>query len=304
MRVTSQGPLTGKRFLVTRAKKQAQDFVDLLEMQGAEALCLPTIEIAPPLSWAPLDLAMRDLDEYDIVIFTSVNGVDAFFERLLENNQYYGILTAITVVAVGPTTAEALKRNFTRADLMPEDHRAEGVVDLLLRQGVRGKRILYPRAEVVRPVLVDSLTAAGAEVIAPVSYRTVMPQGNSEQIRNLLMNEQLDAICFSASSTFKNLLKMLGADAQTLLAKPVCFPSGLKPLKRFVSTASMSIWNQSIGLWILWSSPWYIIIIRGGRLICPMTCLLAFGQGIGLSATNNKEIAHVFSQLPSQAPAP
>jgi len=109
---------------------------------------------------------------------------------------------------------------------MPEDHRAEGVVDLLLRQGVRGKRILYPRAEVVRPVLVDSLTAAGAEVIAPVSYRTVMPQGNSEQIRNLLMNEQLDAICFSASSTFKNLLKMLGADAQTLLAKTRLFSIG------------------------------------------------------------------------------
>jgi len=224
--VTLPQPLSGKRFLVTRTQSQAQEFVALLESNGAEAVCVPTIEIVPPPNWEPLDVAMRNLDDFDIVVFTSVNGVDAFFERLLENNQYYGVLTDITVVAVGPTTAEALKRNFTKPDLMPEDHRAEGLVDIILQQGVENKKILYPRAEVVRPLLVDSLTNAGAEVVAPVAYRTVMPEDNAEQIRRLLLKGTLDAICFSSSSTFKNLVRMLGDDAKRLLNRTRLFSIG------------------------------------------------------------------------------
>lgn len=219
-------PLEGRRFLVTRTREQAGDFVAMLEEQGAQADCIPTIEIAPPPSWAQLDLAMRDLDEYDVVIFTSVNGVAAFFERLLENNQYYGAMKNMTVVAVGPKTAEALKDNFTTADLVPQDHRAEGVVAALLESGVEGKKILYPRAEVVRPLLVDSLTAAGAKVIAPVSYRTLMPEQNAGQIRDLLAAGALDAICFSSSSTFKNLKAMLGEDFGALLGETRLFSIG------------------------------------------------------------------------------
>lgn len=224
--LTLSTPLAGKRFLVTRAQAQAQEFVTQLEGLGAEALCVPTIEIVPPSSWAPLDLALRDLDECDILIFTSVNGVAAFFERLLENNQYYGVLTTMTVVAVGPKTAAELKRNYISADLIATDHRAEGVLDLLLQQDVQGKKILYPRAEVVRPLLIDRLSAAGAEVIAPVAYRTVMPLGRSEEIRELLVNNKVDAICFSSSSTFKNLLTMLGADSRELLKKTRLFSIG------------------------------------------------------------------------------
>jgi uroporphyrinogen-III synthase len=224
--VTLPLALSGKRFLVTRAQSQAQEFVRLLEDNGAEAVCVPTIEIVPPSSWESLDLATRNLDDFDIVIFTSVNGVDAFFERLLENNQYYGVLTDITIVAVGPKTAEALKRNFTKPDLMPEDHRAEGLVDVILQQGVQGKKILYPRAEVVRPLLVESLTNAGAEVVAPVAYRTVMPEDNAEQIRGLLLKGKLDAVCFSSSSTFKNLISMLGDDSKQLLKRTRLFSIG------------------------------------------------------------------------------
>lgn len=219
-------PLSGKRFLVTRTQAQAQDFVALLEEQGAEAVCVPTIEIVPPSSWKSLDLAMRDLDDFDIVIFTSVNGVDAFFERLLENNQYYGVLTDITVAAVGPKTAEALKRNSIKPDLVPDDHRAEGLVEIIQQQGVAGKKILYPRAEVVRPLLVDSLTSAGAEVVAPISYRTIKPEENADQIRKLLLKGELDAICFSSSSTFKNLISMLGEDSRQLLGRTQVFSIG------------------------------------------------------------------------------
>lgn len=221
-----QAPLAGRQFLVTRARAQSRDFVSRLEDLGAKAHCLPTIEIVPPRSWKELDLAIRDLDEFDVVVFTSVNGVAAFFERLLVNNQYYGVLKNMTVVAVGPKTAEALKDNFIRADLVPQDHRAEGVVAALLEAGIEGKRVLYPRAEVVRPLLVESLTAAGAEVCAPVAYRTVMPDGQAEQIRALLAGGELDAICFSSSSTFKNLMAMLGDDLTGLLGETRLFSIG------------------------------------------------------------------------------
>jgi len=212
--------------LITRPQGQAADFIAQIEDHGGEAVEVPTIEIAPPVSWGPFDFAMRDLDEFDIVILTSVNGVAAFFERLLENDQYYGVLTDIMVVAVGPKTAAALVANHIRPDLVPDDHRAEGIVDVLLQQGVKGKRILYPRAEIARPLIIDRLTDAGAEVVAPVAYRTVLPEGNGDRIRDLLAMGTLDAICFSSSSTFANLFEMVGGCLPGLLGKTKLFSIG------------------------------------------------------------------------------
>ncbi|MDX2495483.1 MAG: uroporphyrinogen-III synthase [Desulfuromusa sp.] len=219
-------PLAGRRFLVTRPQDQAADFILLLEQQGGSAICVPTIGIIPPESWAPLDFVMRDLEDFDILILTSINGVEAFFERLLETNQYYGTLTDMLVVAVGPKTAQAIEENCIHPDLVPADHRAEGVVAELLKHGVKGKRILYPRAEIVRPLIIDSLQAAGAEVIAPVAYRTVMPEGNEDKIRTLLNDGNIDAICFSSSSTFNNLLTMFGDDLKRLQGKTKFFSIG------------------------------------------------------------------------------
>ncbi len=224
--MSEQLPLAGKRFLVTRPRAQAADFVSLLEQQGGEAICIPTIEIVPPESYAPLDFVLRDLDEFDILILTSANGVEALFERMLETNQYVGTLTDIFVVAVGPKTAKALEQNCIRPNLIPADHRAEGIVAELLKYGVKGKRILYPRAEIVRPLIIDSLQGAGGEVIAPVAYRTVMPTGSEDEIRNVLEVGEVDAICFSSSSTFKNLSTMLGDDLRQLLGDAKLFSIG------------------------------------------------------------------------------
>ncbi|MCF6267410.1 MAG: uroporphyrinogen-III synthase [Desulfuromusa sp.] len=224
--MSEQLPLAGKRFLVTRPQAQVADFVLLLEQQGGEAICIPTIEIVPPESYAALDFVLRDLDEFDILILTSVNGVEVLFERMLETNQYIGTLTDIFLVAVGPKTAKALEQHCIRPDLIPADHRAEGVVAELLKYGVKGKRILYPRAEIARPLIIDSLQAAGAEVIAPVAYRTVIPEGNGDRIRDLLAMGTLDAICFSSSSTFDNLLEMVGGGLQGLLGKTRLFSIG------------------------------------------------------------------------------
>ena len=219
-------PLLGKRFLITRSHAQAADFAALLEQQGGEAICIPTIEIIPPESWKPLDFVMRDLDDFDIVILTSVNGVEAFFDRLLATNQYYGILTEMLVVAVGPKTAQAIEKYCIHPGLIPEDYRAEGVIAELLQRGVKGKRIFYPRAEIARTLIIDSLRNAGAEVVAPVAYRTILPQGSEDKIRNLLSGGELDAVCFSSSSTFNNLLTMLGDDLKKLQGRAEFFSIG------------------------------------------------------------------------------
>ena len=219
-------PLAGKHFLITRPQDQAADFASLIEQQGGTAICVPTIEITPPESYAPLDFVLRDLDEFDILILTSVNGVEALFERMLETNQYIGTLTDIFIVAVGPKTAKALEQNCIRPDLIPADHRAEGIVAELLKLGVEGKRILYPRAEIARPLIIDSLQAAGAEVIAPIAYRTIMPERNGDRIRDLLATGTLDAICFSSSSTFNNLVEMVGECLHGLLGETKLFSIG------------------------------------------------------------------------------
>ena len=219
-------PLSGRSFLVTRARLQAESFAQLLEAQGAEAICIPTIEIVPPQSWQSLDLAVRELEDFDLVVLTSVNGVQAFLERLQTTRENDGLPTQLQLVAVGPKTAAALKKNHVHPNLVPQDYRAEGVVAALQQQGVANKRVLYPRAELARTTIVDRLTAAGAEVVAPVAYRTVMPEGSTAKIRSLLDQDSVDGICFSSPSTFNNLLRMLNGDLPQPGGRPQLFSIG------------------------------------------------------------------------------
>lgn len=219
-------PLAGKRVLVTRDKAQAASLVTLLEARGATALCIPTIEIAPPVSWQPLDQALGHLDRFDLVILTSVNGVCSFVERLQQVDPPLVGLARIQVVAVGPKTAAALERYAIRPALVPQDYRAEGVVKLLLQQGVAGKRILFPRAELARSYIIDHLNEAGAEVVAPIAYRTICPAENASAIETLLKQRQIEAICLSSPSTFNNLLSMLSEELQPLLREVRLFSIG------------------------------------------------------------------------------
>lgn len=219
-------PLFGKRFLITRPRAQAAAFIQQLQQQGAETICIPTIEIAPPDDLQPLDQAVREVARFDSLIMTSVNGVEAFFERLAANQLDIRSLAGVQLIAVGPKTAEAIEKRGLRPDLIPARYQAEGLVDELLEQGVAGKRILYPRAKVVRPVLIEALRAAGAEVVAPVAYQNVRPSGKEDMIRHLLREGELDAICFSSSSTFSHLLEMFGAELKQLQGRAEFFSIG------------------------------------------------------------------------------
>jgi len=219
-------PLFGKRFLITRPREQAQYFVDLLQGQGAETICIPTIEIAPPESWQDLDQALEELNRYQGVILTSANGVSAFFERMRTKNLDLRALAGVEIIAVGPKTAQSIAAYGLKPDLIPADYRAEGVLTALLARGVEGQRFLYPRTEIARDVLRVSLTAAGAQVDAPVVYRTIAPQNKTDMIRHLLAEKELDAICFSSSSTFENFSAMLGAELKHLQGRAAFFSIG------------------------------------------------------------------------------
>ncbi|HEY5673121.1 MAG TPA: uroporphyrinogen-III C-methyltransferase [Malonomonas sp.] len=219
-------PLFGKRFLITRPREQAAAFVALLQQQGAETICIPTIEIAPPEDFQPLDAALQRLSSIDALILTSANGVAAVFDRLAAQQLDLRSLAGVQLVAVGPKTAQALEARGLRPDLVPKNYRAEGVVEELLAQGVAGKRIFYPRAEIARSLIIDKLAEAGAEVLAPVAYRTVRPTGKEQMIRHLLSAGELDAICFSSSSTFDNLLEMFGDELHELQGRAEFFSIG------------------------------------------------------------------------------
>ncbi len=219
-------PLFGKRFLITRPRVQAANFVQKLQQQGAETICIPTIEIAPPDDLQPLDQAVKEIASFDSLILTSANGVDAFFERIAANRLDVRSLAGVQLVAVGPKTAEAIEKRGLRPDLVPKIYQAEGLIEELLAEGVAGKRFLYPRAEIARTLIPDSLRQAGAEVVAPVAYRTIRPTGKEDMIRHLLVESELDAICFSSPSTFENLLEMFGDELIKLQGRAKFFSIG------------------------------------------------------------------------------
>ncbi len=205
-------PLFGKRILVTRAAAQAADFARHLEALGAEPVFCPMLEIVPPADLDALDRAISDLAATDYLILTSVNAVEAFFARLAALDRDVRALAGVTVVTVGPKTAEALSAHGIRPDMMPADYRAEGVVDIL-REKVAGRRVLYPRAELSRDIIPRELAEAGATVADPVAYRSIVPAGAAEALKEALSGG-IDLITFSASSTVRNLMALLDADGR------------------------------------------------------------------------------------------
>jgi uroporphyrinogen III methyltransferase/synthase len=211
-------PLFGRRIVITRAADQAADFADALEAQGAEVLQIPLIAFAPPGSWEPLDQALARLDQYRWVIFTSANGVEAFFRRLRASGRDARVLGAVRICAIGPATAEALERHAIVPDLVPAVYQAEGVIEALEAQPLEGARILVPRAEVARDLLPLELERRGARVDVVPVYRTVRAVSDAALLRQLLQDRKIDLLTFTSSSTVTSFVEGCGAtDLKALL---------------------------------------------------------------------------------------
>jgi uroporphyrinogen III methyltransferase/synthase len=211
-------PLRGKTVLVTRARAQSAEITTQLEALGANVIHCPTIEVAPPASWAALDASIQRLAEYDWLVFTSANGVE-FFSKRLRDKASGGIATLTTpiICAIGPATARALEAAGAVTTVVPSDSRAEGALTAIIdyvggAQRVRGLSFLIPRARVARDVLPDGLRTLGARVDAVETYQTIRPNVEPDTILRLFNENTIDAITFTSSSTVSNFSAIVGLD--------------------------------------------------------------------------------------------
>lgn len=210
-------PLFGKRVLVTRSREQASVLSEKLENLGAEAWEYPTIKIKEPDDLTALDKAVANAGMYNWIIFTSVNGVKAFLQRLRAQKLDIRSLKEAKICAIGPKTAEALEERGLLVDVMPEVFRAEAVLEALQGRIQSGDKILLPRADLARQVLVDSLKKLGAQVDEVVAYQTVLADATDTQLLlEKLRAGEIHVLTFTSSSTVTNFLQLLGEHRQLL----------------------------------------------------------------------------------------
>lgn len=204
-------PLFGRRIVVTRAAEQAPALVERLRSLGAAVIELPAIAIRPLEDYSALDAAIGRLAEYDWLVFTSVNGVRFFFERL-DRSCYDVRRLPPKLCAIGPATRRALEQLHLKVDLMPEEYVAEALVAAFSRQNMRGKRVLLARAAAARELLPEELGRLGASVDVVPAYRTVVPEDAAGRARQVFARPP-DWVLFTSSSTVKNLVAAAGREA-------------------------------------------------------------------------------------------
>lgn len=202
-------PLFGRKILITRAREQASELAWLLEDNGAQVFQFPTIKIVPAKDYRPLDEAIRELNEYDWIIFTSVNGVEHFQKRLERQCVPLHSIRKIKTCAIGPKTAESMKAKGLRVEKIAKEYRAEAIMHEL--GNVKGKRILIPRAKIARDVLPEELKKRKAFVDVVTAYETVKDTSNIKEVKRLLLKstagQRIDCITFTSSSTVKNFFE-------------------------------------------------------------------------------------------------
>jgi uroporphyrinogen III methyltransferase/synthase len=222
--VEAGGPLSGRAVVITRASAQAAAIAEPLAALGAEIVPMPVIEIGPPESWEAADDAIERLDDFDWVVLTSVNGVDAFDDRLRVRGLRLGDLGGRRVAAVGGATASRIREHGVEPMIVPEQARAEGLVEALAAVGPgSGGRVLIARAAEAREVLPDELRALGFTVEVVPVYRVVSAAPPLD-VLDRFVTGGIDAVVFASGGTarrFAELVSGAGLDAVTLLVAPL-----------------------------------------------------------------------------------
>jgi uroporphyrinogen III methyltransferase / synthase len=216
--------LAGKTILITRAASQSADLRTRLENLGARVIECPTIQIVPPKTWKPVDEAIRRLNTYQWLLFTSANAVEQFMDRL------HDVPCRIPIAVVGSATASKVIERGLKPSLVPHEFRAEGLLASFPEKMV-GTRILFPRAEVAREVLPDELRRRGATVDIVTVYQTVKAQFGD--VGEILEAEKVDCIVFTSPSTIPDDLTSVPAETAVAVIGAVTGEAaqllGLKP---------------------------------------------------------------------------
>ena len=210
-------PLFGKTVVITRAGEQSGEFAERLLERGAEPFLFPVIQTVEPSDWGPLDDALRHLDRYQGLIFTSANGVRWFLRRLEQLGLDIRELKGLRLYCIGPKTEAAVRALGLRVDGVPEQFVAESLVEHLGRESLRGRRFLLPRAEVAREILPEQLRALGAEVDVCPAYRTCRPETDPAELEQRLREGRVHAVTFTSSSTVNHFMDLIGSRMKTAL---------------------------------------------------------------------------------------
>ena len=208
-------PLFGKKVVVTRSRAQASVMVEQLKALGADVIAFPTIKIEPSKNFKALDKAIKELASYDWVIFTSVNGVQVFFERLKTLGLDARRFGCARVAAIGPATAEGLRSRGLEADSVPPEYVSESIIRKLGK--VKGLKILLPRAAAARDTLHKELKRGGALVTEIPTYYTRPDKGNFAELAQSLREGAVSLVTFTSSSTVEGFLANFGGQKRKLL---------------------------------------------------------------------------------------
>ena len=206
-------PLFGLRIGITRAEEQSEPEIKRALELGAQPVLLPTIEIGPPADWEPVDAAIARLDEYQWLVFTSANGVNYFMNRLWETGYDARKLARLKIATIGPSTAAALQQFHLRADLVPDQYRAEALA-AALKPLVQGQKILWAGANRGREVLQTELAEVSATVDKIVVYENHDVASWGSESLELLESGEIDWIGLSSPSIARNFSRLLTEDVR------------------------------------------------------------------------------------------
>ena len=215
MPVTKRLPLKGRTILVTQAQVQAKRFTTLLKQKGATVLHCPTIDIIP-LESKETTAMLKNICDYDWLIFMSQNAVHYFFEQLKKHKIKKQRLQGCRIAAIGKITREALKQHKLRVNLTPSVYQSEGLAQAF-KGTVQDRRFLIVSSSNGRTLLKEALEKRGARVQVCHLYKTTMPLENAKILMKYICEERIDAVTFTSPSTFENFLAMLNPHSQRYL---------------------------------------------------------------------------------------
>jgi len=215
-------PIEGKKIVITRPADQSDGFSERLSKLGGMPVKFPVIAVAPPDSWDAADSAIDHLEGYEWVLFTSVNGVNAFMGRVLERKR--GIKEALAwvkICTVGLRTAEAVEQYGLQVDFVPGEFRAEAIVAGFQEMGAAGEKVLIPRAQIGREILPEELVKMGMKVDVVPVYKIVRPETDTSRLKAMLRNKEIDMVTFTSGSCVRNFIEILGAEEYKILLKGI-----------------------------------------------------------------------------------
>jgi uroporphyrinogen-III synthase len=220
----SDYPLKGKRVLITRAKSQVEEFVTKIENAGAIPITAPLLEIkANEANSQEIQNALKNIKDFDCIVFTSTNGVTFFKEYLDKWEIPYSTLNHLIAASVGRKTSKQMESLGLTVSIIPEEYVAEKLTESISKHLPTKSRILVIRGNLSRPALVTGLKENGYDVTDLVIYETIHKIDEAEKLRNYVLHQKLDFITFTSSSTVDSFMKVLNQEELRASLKNVTF---------------------------------------------------------------------------------